>query len=334
MTDHGDLGAHTGAGSRFTQHPAGSRETPVEAILDAAVVSWYPPYQAEVHAIREGLRADVKQEFAADTARLLAEDPSRRDLLAPAAWRDALRLLGFLAGATTIACILTALGFARRNEPIDASTVAVTVAVASTIALAALGASLLFPSRMGVPSRLASISLWLATVGSLGSAAALPSRPDTWDAATPALCVLTGVSGLALLVLAVRVSYARRPRAHGPAHITEEDVTALRLAVITAALDRSTAAVRSAWQRLDARTRRALERERDDAIDALEERDPSRIDAAWMRSVPPGAHGLPALADQIHELMHLGDAQAVSRAEPGRYGHFVKRSRRLSSQDG
>lgn len=328
MTNPGEVGVHVGAGRSFAQHPAGSADTPIEAILDAAVVSWYPPYRAKALGARERLRSDAKSTFAAKTAELLAEDPSRRDLLAPASWRNALRIIGFLAAATALASIVTGLGFTRGSQdPIDATTVAITAGVASVIALSTLGSSLLFPSRMGTPGRLVALSLRLGTVGSLGSVAALMTRRETWEASTPVWVTLTTVAGVLLFVLAVLVMLARRPRAHGLARMTEDDVRALRLRALAAALDDATRTVGSAWQRLPPEVRRALERERDDAIAVLQERDSERIDADWLRSVPPGVHGLPHAADEAHAVMHLGGAQLSARTQPGRYGYFVKRSR-------
>jgi hypothetical protein len=109
--------------------------------------------------------------------------------------------------------------------------------------------------------------------------------------------------------------------------MTEDDVHELRLRTLMTALNEATRTVRSAWHRLPPEVRQALERERDDAIAALQERDPERIDAEWLRSVPPGTLGLPHAADEMHAIMHLGDAQTSARTQPGRYGYFVKRSR-------
>lgn len=202
------------------------------------------------------------------------------------------------------------------------------------IALCTLGSSLLFPSRMGTPSRLVTVSLWISTIGSLGSAAALLTRRDTWEASTPTWVTVTAIAGIVLLVFAILVALARRPRKHGPSPMTEEDVRALRLQVLTSTLDDSTTAMRAAWQRLDPEVRSALERERDDAIAVLAEQDPTRIDAQWLRSVPPGVLGLPHAADEAHATMHLGDAQSTARTQPGRYGYFVKRSRIERTESG
>ncbi|MCI2958404.1 hypothetical protein MN032_11935 [Agromyces atrinae] len=318
----------SGVGRRFGERPTGNLDAPVEAIIDAAAVSWYPPFAAEVAAIRAAFEREARSEMESTTAAMIASDPRRRDTVTPAPWRTGLRVLGFLAGATALAGILISLGVSRRNQPpIDASVAAVVVGIASVIALVCLGASLLTPSRMGVPNRMTSISLGVATVGALGSALALLTRPATWDETTIVWWLLIAGSGLAMAVLLVIVLRARHVYARSTTAVTDTDVDELRLAIITRALDAATRAADEAWSRVPLETRRAIESERDDAIDAIEQRTPALIDAVMVRSIAPGAAGLPHAADALHSVMHLGAAQLADRREPGRYGYFVKRAR-------
>lgn len=321
-------GVPPGAGRDFPRKVGATAYTPLEAMLDAEVVSWHPPYRAEVQKISAGIRPEAQRLFDADTARLLAEDPSRQDLIAPAQWRNGLRILGFLAAAATLAGIVIAAGISPRNQPsVDASVVAVTVGMTSTLALLLVGASMLFPSKMGVPNRLASISLWLGTVGAFVSAGVLLLRQDTWSPSTPGWMLLTAASGLGLLVLAVFVAIARRPSKHGPAPVTEADLRKLRIDALETALEHAMESACEAWHRLDDQTQRDLERGRDTAVAALLEANGPRFLPEWLRSSPPGSVGLPFAADKAHELLHLGDAQLTGRETAGPYGYFVEQNR-------
>lgn len=327
-------GVQVGIGARFGNHPFGAGGKSVEGFVDAAVVSWYPPYARDVARIRETLRHEAQTEFDAAMDSFIAADPGIRDAVAPAHWRGSLRVVGFLAAATNIAGFWVALGFGRRNQPApDASTVAVLVGITSMIALGCLGASLLFPSRMGRPNRLVSIGLWLAAISALGSVGALYLRQDTWDASTPLWWALTLVLGIALLVLASMVAYARRRRPGTAEEPDDDAVSDIRVAALTGALDRAVVAMQFAWEQVDVQTRQALERERDEAITALQVRTKGRIDGGPLRLITPGVMGLPDAADEAHRLMSLGAAQRVDRREPGPHGYFVKRSRRQRSLD-
>ncbi|WP_424463949.1 hypothetical protein [Pseudoclavibacter helvolus] len=333
MTMQQGSGVPPGAGRDFPRKVGATAYTPLEAMLDAEVVSWHPPYRAEVRSISEGIRPEARRLFDADTARLLAEDPGRQDLIAPAQWRNGLRILGFLAAAATLAGIVIAAGISPRNQPsVDASVVAVTVGVTSTLALLLVGASMLFPAKMGVPNRLASISLWLGTVGAFASAGALLLRQDTWSPSTPGWLLLTAASGLGLLVLAVVVAIARRPSKHGPAPVTEADLRKLRIRALHTALEHAMESASEAWHRLDEQTQRGLERGRENAVAALLDARGPKFQPEWLRSSAPGSVGLPFAADKAHEILHLGDAQLTARETGGPYGYFVEQSRRAAEE--
>lgn len=324
-------GAHVppDAGRDFAQNVGATAYTPLEAMLGAEVVSWQPAFRAKVRSISEGIRIEAQRRFDADTARLLAEDPRRRDLISPAQWRTSLRILGFLASAATLAGIVIAAGVSPRHQPpVDASVVAVVIGVTSTLALVLLGASMAFPSRMGVPNRLASISLWVGTVGAFASAGLLLLRQDTWTPATPSWLLLAAVSACGLLILAILVAIARRPSSQGPDPVTEADIRQLRLTALQAALDQATQAASEVWQDLDEQTRRDLEHGRDTAVAALLEASALQVIPAWFRWGTPGQLGLPFATDKAHELLHFGDAQTTTRETPGPYGYFVAESRR------
>ncbi|KAB1638498.1 hypothetical protein [Pseudoclavibacter terrae] len=192
MPRRSDSSVPADAGRDFVRKMGATAYTPLEAMLDAAVLPWQPAYRAEVSSISASIRPEAQRLFDADTARLLAEDPERRDLISPAPWRNSLRILGFLSAATTLAGVLIAAGGGPRNQPpVDASVTAVVVGVTSALTFLLVGASMLFPSKMGVPNRLASLSstpsprCWRAKRPGSTRRGCAPHRQEHWACRSP-----------------------------------------------------------------------------------------------------------------------------------------------------
>lgn len=304
-----------------------SADHPIEAFIDREVVSWHPPYARKVAALRAAMEPEARARWESTVAEKIRSNPGARDELAPSPWRNSLRVIGVVAAAATPAGILAGLGLGRGSTVLDPATGAVVIAVAGTIAVGALGGSLVRPARMGVPSRFAAGALWIATVGTLGSVVALQLRRSQWADDTFAWWCVAVAAGVLALALALAVGVSRRRTAAGD-RFTDRDADHLRRGVLQSVLDETEGAIVDAWGRVDAATRASIERERDTALDSVLERDPSAIDAAWMRAVPPGIRGLPHAVDEIHSSMHLGAAQLADREAGGRYGHFVTMARR------
>lgn len=322
-----DSGITPGAGAELGARARNSADLPIEAFIDREVVSWHPPYARRLSALRASMEPEARSRWESAVAARLRANPGARDELAPAAWRNGLRVIGILAAAATPTGILAGLGLSRGSTVLAPASGAVVVAVASIIAVVALGGSLVRPSRMGVPSRLVAGALWIAAVGTLASVAALPLRRTEWVADTVVWWGIAAIAGVAALALAVTVAIARR-RTAAVDRFTDRDAQELRIAILQSVLDETAEAIRDAWSRLEPGTREAIEHERDAALAAVHDRTPHAVDASWMRSVPPGIRGLPQRIDEIHSSMHLGSAQLADRGAGGRYGLFVTTARR------
>lgn len=304
-----------------------SADLPIEAFIDREVVSWHPPYAQKVAALRAAMEPEARARWEAAVAEKIRVNPGARDELAPAPWRNALRAVGILAAAATPVGILAGLGLGRGSTVLDPATGAVVVAVASIIAAGALGGSLVRPSRMGVPSRLAAGTLWIAAIGTLGSVAALPLRRNQWTDDTVAWWGVAGVAGVVALLLAVSVAITRS-RTAAVDRFTDRDAQDLRIAILQSVLDETEDAIRDAWSHVDPGIRAAIDHERNAAVAAVHGRESQAFDASWMCTVPPGIRGLPQKVDEIHSVMHLGSAQLADREAGGRYGRFVTTARR------
>ncbi len=85
MTRRSDSSVPADAGRDFVRKMGATAYTPLEAMLDAAVLPWHPAYRAEVSSISASIRPEAQRLFDADTAPRGGPGASRPHLACPLA---------------------------------------------------------------------------------------------------------------------------------------------------------------------------------------------------------------------------------------------------------
>ncbi|WP_378143876.1 hypothetical protein ACFJGV_10565 [Cnuibacter sp. UC19_7] len=295
-----------GSGAELGVTARESVDVPVEGYVDGSVVAWYPPYAQTVAGIRARLPLRASELWQQTVADVTSANPLGRDEIAPAPWRQSLRVLAFVAACATFPGIAAGLGLGRGSTVLETTSIAPAVGIAAVVAVACLILSMVRPSRMGRPSRMAQGTAWLTTAGTLGSAGAMLIRSDTWTSATWVWWWVGLGTGLVSLVVAAVVEVTRR-RSASSSRLEDADVLQLRLAAVAGALAEAVSEVRSAWSRLDPAVRVAIERERQVALHGIASRL-ADAPVELMAAEVPGVLVLPDLADAAHRGLHLGAA--------------------------
>lgn len=333
---HHDLPRDIGSiGRRFGEwYRQGVDDADLE--VDRATLGWMRQWAREASGPIRSIGDEAQRIDEERRAAIVAADPSARDAIAPAAWRKGLRILAVLGGACAIASAVTGLGFVLGGEgrrSIDPTTTAPLLALGGLLAIVALTASLLPPSRAGVPGAGTAMLVDVFGAGTIVGTVALWAARDGWGSWTVGWWVVATVAstGFVVLFVVVRSARLRLSRERRSAHLAQHerlDVDGARIADELEAA--AVARLHAAWDGFDPELRAILQTQRREALEALVARG-HRFDVeAWLAD-PPGARLLTAAADAAfrrlvpttpagRERPWRERARARREAEPPRLG--------------